>query len=187
MQYIFSKWTFLCVLSLKSWWKTPAYHHRGMKQEFLIINFLYFFFSNPTVPQVAPPPSSSKAPPQIPYPAAITFPSPTFPSLPSSLLPTPLSLQSPSTVVRSYHHLCQAVGHVRTRAKPGPSVHGGQHSSAQGILGLWVTCGWMGVNSDRCFANVDIRQLHKCNWLMFGICVSSFGIETRTTFSWCAS
>lgn len=68
-----------------------------------------------------------------------------FPSLPPSLLPILPVLQPSYTAVGS-HIVCQAVWHVRTCAKSGPSVHRGQHSSAKGVLGLWVSRGWMGVN-----------------------------------------
>lgn len=48
--------------------------------------------------------------------------------------------------VNFLYHLCQAVGHVRTSPEPGQSVHRSQHSPAQRVLGLWVSCSWVGVS-----------------------------------------
>lgn len=69
-----------------------------------------------------------------------------FPHLPSS---PAYSLPSSSfSAVSAPPLLCQAVGHVRTRAESGPRVHRCQHTTAQRVLGLWVPCGGMGVRSD---------------------------------------
>lgn len=93
------------------------------------------------------PPLSSGSPPQTPYPVGIKPPHPLpSPPLPPSLPPILPIFIPPSAVVSSPHQLCQAVGHVRTRgAKPGPSLHRCQHSSAQGVLGLRIPCSGMGV------------------------------------------
>lgn len=117
-----------------------------MWTNFFISSLLPSPASYPTVPLV-PPPRPQVKPPQIPYPVEIGSPCPLPPLL--FLPPSPPILpvlQPSSAAVRSPHHFCQAVGHVRTRAKPGQSVHWGQHSSAQGVLGLWVPRSWMGVN-----------------------------------------
>ncbi|XP_036805802.1 casein kinase II subunit alpha isoform X1 [Oncorhynchus mykiss] len=82
-----------------------------------------------------------KPPPPPPYPLSCHEEAPPhLPSSPSSLLvllcskwPLPL--------------LCQAVGHARTRAESGPCVHRCQHTPAQGVLGLRVPCGGMGVHT----------------------------------------
>lgn len=114
---------------------------------FLILSVVPLSPSYPTVPLVPPPLPSHKVPPRS---QTLLKLAPLVPCLPSSssLPPHPSSLHSTSRPPPwdLPTHLCQAVGHVRTRAKPGQSVHRGQHSSAQGVLGLRVSRSWVGVN-----------------------------------------
>lgn len=79
----------------------------------------------------------SSVPLPHPYPVGISpLQTPSSPPLPP---PTPI------ICCLTPYHLCQAVGHVGTSSKSGPSVHGSQYSPAQRVLGLWVSCRWMGV------------------------------------------
>lgn len=79
----------------------------------------------------------------FPHPCPVGISPPKTPSSPSPLLslPTPIIF-----CLKPFYHLCQAVGHVRTSPKSGQSLHRSKHSPAQRVLGLWVSCSWVGVS-----------------------------------------
>lgn len=126
-----------------------------VKKWTLTLDFVSFFASYYAVPLVAPtqiPALLGSTPTPLSSPPQPTFP--TFPFLPPS---------KPPCCLKRSHHLCQTVGHVWTSAEPGPSVHRGQHSSAQRVLGLWISCGGMGVNIwDIMFATSWALQMFDC-------------------------
>lgn len=47
----------------------------------------------------------------------------------------------------SHRLLCKTVGHVGSSAEPSTGLHWSEHTPAPGILGLWVTCGRVGVRN----------------------------------------